>query len=226
MSNMQINYKSVPGFAVAKAKLNPPSIELSGMMEFMQNLQDKSEQTNKQFWGQEGGMAHLHQLKEFNWLTVEVEKVVARYLSDLGYDVNRIALFHQKSWPVITRKNKSIDRHSHNNSILAAVFYLQCDQDSGGDLFFHMNKPSLPNIPKIISRELEFPTLLTKISPHAFDLVVFPSNLDHSVSRYNAENPRWSISYDISVTAAERLGSGNTENVMIHPKYWREFSRP
>ena len=225
MSSLQINYKSVPGFSIAQARLRPPEIELASMIEFMQNLQDKSEKSNKQFWDQKGGMAHLHQLKQFNWLTVEVEKIVIKYLSDLGYDSSRIALFHQKSWPVITRKDASIKRHAHFNSVLAAVFYLRCDPDSGGNLVFHMDRPSLPNIPKINSAKMEFPALITKISPQPFDLLVFPSGLSHSVTVYEGENPRWSITYDISVTASEKLGSGNTESVIIHPNYWREFTR-
>ena len=84
MSSPEIEYRSVPGFSIAQTKLLPPEVELENMIEFMQNLQDKSEKSNKQFWDQKGGLAHLHKLHQFNWLTVEVEKIVVRYLSDLG----------------------------------------------------------------------------------------------------------------------------------------------
>ena len=143
MSSPEIEYRSVPGFSIAQTKLLPPEVELENMIEFMQNLQDKSENSNKQFWDQKGGLAHLHQLHQFNWLTVEIEKIVVRYLSDLGYDSSRIALFHQKSWPVITRKDSSIKRHAHFNSILAAVFYLRCDPESGGNLDHNEDKTQL-----------------------------------------------------------------------------------
>ena len=73
-----MEYKSVPGFSIAQTKLRPPELELTNMIDFMQNLQDKSEKSNKQFWDQKGGLAHLHQLQQFNWLTVEVEKIIVR----------------------------------------------------------------------------------------------------------------------------------------------------
>ena len=154
-----------------------------------------------------------------------MEKLVVRYLLDLGYDTTRISLFHQKSWPVITRKDGAIKRHAHFNSVLAAVFYLRCYEDAGGHLVFHMDRPSLPNIPKINLEKIEFPALITKIVPQSFDLLVFPAGLPHSVTVYEGESPRWSIAYDISVTASEELGSGNTESVVIHPSFWREFCR-
>ncbi|WP_036913531.1 MULTISPECIES: putative 2OG-Fe(II) oxygenase [unclassified Prochlorococcus] len=117
-----------------------------------------------------------------------------------------MALFHQKSWPVITRKDRSIKRHAHVNAVLAAVFYLRCFNDAGGNLIFHVDRPSLPNIPKIDSESIEFPALITKISPQPFDLVIFPAGLPHSVTVYEGKLARWSISYDISIAASEKLG--------------------
>ncbi|KGG26540.1 hypothetical protein EV13_0426 [Prochlorococcus sp. MIT 0702] len=47
MIDPQFEYLSVPGFSIAKALLSPPESELKKMNGFMQNLQDRSDKSNK-----------------------------------------------------------------------------------------------------------------------------------------------------------------------------------
>ena len=88
-----------------------------------------------------------------------------------------------------------------------------------------MDKPSLPSIPKIDSDSIEFPALMTKISPQPFNLLIFLAGWPRLVNVYEGELPRRSVSYDIGVTTSEKLGSASSEAVVINSTYWREFAR-
>ena len=88
-----------------------------------------------------------------------------------------------------------------------------------------MDRPSLANILKVDSHSIEFPALITKISPQPFNLLIFPAGFPYSVTIYEGERPRRSVSCDIGFTASEKLVSVSSEAVVIQPAYWREFAR-
>ncbi|MCH2141320.1 MAG: hypothetical protein MK100_09875, partial [Phycisphaerales bacterium] len=83
------------------------------------------------------GTGVISGLPEFEWLTREVEKCVIEYLDKSQINTRHLALFHQKSWPVVTRKDSTINWHSHPNASLSVVYYLNdLKKDEGGNLLF------------------------------------------------------------------------------------------
>ena len=215
-----INFTKISSFTIARKKIIPKK-EIQEKMEIFFKSKNNSETLN--LGDQDGDYAAIHHLPEFDWLTKEIEIAVIEYLSKLGYKTNDFSIFFQKSWTVITNPGGTISNHSHPNSLLSAVYYLQSEKDKGGCLIFNSDnslfKGSIDNSSVNPSIEQKF----TGLKPIKNSLVLFPSSLEHFVSIHKGEKPRWSITFDITITTSSKLGSARSENIMIHPKYWKEF---
>jgi uncharacterized protein (TIGR02466 family) len=205
--------------------LSPPEEVTSDMLSFFDRINQSTNDNSSVVLGDILSNASLHNRVEFDWLTNIIETLVSVYLLKGGFDSTNISCFHQKSWPVITNQNGKIDPHTHSNSDLSVVFYLQAPKDCGGNLIFESHadylklgrlngKPFCGNISRSRYGIKPFPGLIC----------IFPSSLEHHVSPYSGETPRYSITYDISITTGLGLGPGNSENFVVHPSYWREFS--
>ena len=230
--NHEIKFRETFSTGIARKMLNPSDSQMKAMLDYMRMVEECSSTKDKQETQEEKeklktgdtfGMASIHQTREFEWLTHEIEAFVFEYLEASKIKYDKLSLFHQKSWPIITKTGGHVNNHSHPNAILSAVFYLQTEAESGGELIFH--NPTDPLIPGNIYDKIPgLPsTHLYGLKPKPKLLVLFPSKLDHHVEKYRGEISRWSVSYDISITANHSLGSGHTENMIVHPSLWREF---
>tara|TARA_Y200000002_G_scaffold381670_1_gene396342 strand:+ start:537 stop:1916 length:1380 start_codon:yes stop_codon:yes gene_type:complete len=216
-----IKYSDLSESSIARKKLTPDELVKLKMEEFFKSIDSTADQN---FGDQDGGKALLHDLPEFKWLTNEIEIMVTEYLSDLGYNPEDFSIFFQKSWTVITNSGGMVHEHSHPNSMLSAVYYLKSENDKGGCLMFK-------NKNELFLGSIENKAVLPKLEKRLFGLkplenllILFPSSIEHFVSIYKGDIPRWSITFDITLTTNSNLGSGRSENMMIHPKFWREFS--
>ena len=84
----------------------------------------------------------------------------------------------------------------------SAVYYLKSDDNGSGRLFFN-NPTGLMIYPN--KSELNF---TCHYAPVEKRLIIFPSNLEHSVEDYNGVQNRYSISYDLTVVADNRTREG------------------
>ncbi|MEO1432947.1 MAG: TIGR02466 family protein [Cyanobacteria bacterium J06633_8] len=228
----EIQFRETFSTGIARKMLNPSDSEMKAMLDYMgmveecsstKDKQDIPDEKDKLKTGDTFGMASIHQTREFEWLTNEIESFVFEYLEASKIKYDKLSLFHQKSWPIITKTGGHISNHNHANATLSAVFYLQTEPESGGELIFH--NPAEPLIPGDINDKLpgQISNHLYGLKPKPKLLVLFPSKIDHHVEKYRGEISRWSVSYDISITANHSLGSGQTEHMILHPSLWREF---
>lgn len=217
----KIKYSDLSESTIARKKINPDDLVKLKMETYFKSIDSSKDQN---FGDQDGGKALLHDLPEFKWLTNEIEIMVSEYLSDLGYNQEDFSIFFQKSWTVITNSGGMVGEHSHPNSLLSAVYFLKSENDKGGCLMFKTkNKLFSGSIDsKAVSPKVE--KKLYGLKPLENFLILFPSSIEHFVSIYKGDIPRWSITFDITLTASSKLGSARSENMMIHPKFWREFS--
>lgn len=177
------------------------------------------------YTGDVNGLGSIHQHPSFGWLVRKLEEKVLEYIKTYTSEVSSLAFFHQKSWPVILQNSQSVSRHSHDNAHVSAVYYLNVPvPSSGGNILFYNPLDSI--LPTYGGG-----TDLLKTSHHAFGLspvdnmlIIFPSRLDHEVSCYESVSPRYSISFDVSITAAIASGSGKVENFPPHISFWKPFS--
>ncbi|MGD1909802.1 MAG: TIGR02466 family protein [Rivularia sp. (in: cyanobacteria)] len=232
----EIKFREAFSVGIARKTLDPSDSQMTAMLDYMRmaeecapaalkDKQNPSEEDKKLLTGDTFGMASVHQTKEFEWLTSEIETFVFEYLKASKINYDKFSLFHQKSWPVITKTGGFVRNHSHPNATLSAVFYLQTEPRSGGELIFH--NPSSPLIVGNIDDQTprRASSYLYGLKPIPKMLVLFPSRLFHHVEKYRGEISRWSVSYDISITGHHLLGAGRSENMIVHPSLWREFRK-
>ncbi|MEM9924897.1 MAG: TIGR02466 family protein [Cyanobacteria bacterium P01_D01_bin.50] len=230
----EIKFREAFSVGIARKTLDPSDSQMTAMLDYMRiaeecapaalkDKQNSSEEKNKLLTGDRLGMASLHQNIEFEWLTSEIEAFVFEYLKASKINYDKISLFHQKSWPVITQNGGYVSQHNHPNATLSAVFYLQTQPRSGGELIFH--NPYSPLVVGNIDDHTpgRASSYLYGLKPVPKMLVLFPSRLFHHVEKYRGEVSRWSVSYDIFITGHHSLGAGRSENMIVHPSFWREF---
>ena len=220
-------FKTIGSKSILTIKLDINNDENAKMLSFFNDLDAaRLDSEKKSFFGDQSyNDASLHLRSEFQCLTLLVEYNVRRYMDQCGYNCENLAFFHQKAWPVITHSGGKVNSHGHPNSDLSVVYYLQCEWGCGGSLVFNSGddliKPGFIKgnpIRGLVERSMY------GLKPIPGLLVIFPSNLNHYVSEYSGSLPRYSITYDISLAASASLGTGDSENFVVHPSFWREFS--
>ena len=181
------------------------------------------------------GIDTLHNDPVFTWLSEQVVINAVRYLDKLGYDLDKYDLYLQRSWPVIAGKEQSITPHTHPTAHLSAVYYISIPPEgNGGDLIF-VNQASPNELFEGVGSNMTngyrkinaFNTPTAHFSPTEGHLIIFPSNVSHSVEANISDAMRISISYDLVLTARLDNNPGRTpEFILPSPAKWRkaEFS--
>jgi len=89
--------------------------------------------------------------------------------------------------------------HSHSNSLLSGVLYLQSTVNSGR-IIFHKRK----HFDNVFSETLDIPIEVANpitgngwpVEPTQHSMVMFPSNLEHSVEVNNSDQVRYSVAFN------------------------------
>ena len=142
----------------------------------------------------------------------------------MGADISYLSVYAQKSWPVVCRRNNgSVGSHTHKNSILSAVYYLKSDDNGTGRLFFENPNPLLDEMALTFPNKSELNFTQCHYTPVEKRLIIFPSNLEHSVEDYNGVQNRYSISYDLTVVAKQDSEKDN-EFLITDPSLWGQLA--
>lgn len=185
--------------------------------------------------GDLNGVWQVHRLPAFQWLRRQVEAQAWDYLEGLGFDLDRVALFIQRCWPVVSEAGMVVGRHHHPNAHLSAVFYLTGDGSGlGGALRLftpHQVNELVPGLgvghggPIAADHPLNAPWL--DLAPEAGLLVVFPAGTDHAVTEnQDGQNVRLSISFDLALCAPPSSGPAGSDSEYLapHPDLWTPVS--
>ena len=127
----------------------------------------------------------LEKLKDLKEPIEILEKILNDEVKKKLFKNNCIGKFKVKSlWFAIQKKNLGHAQpiHSHPKSTLSGVSYFKVDKNSGGELNLHFKNKKMAFTPKIN------------------DLIVFNSNIFHSVNSYYGENDRIAIAWDAIYT--------------------------
>ena len=210
---------------ILKIQLAPEQQQLTELQDCFLELYDQCKQKNQNqsgaYTGDVNYNADWFQNKKLSWLNQSVEKYVKKYVEDYFLCGSDLKLLYQKAWPVVMENGHSIMAHKHNNAHLSAVFYVHCPSEcKGGDILFSNDCNWFPSMnPGIQSKKL----FTVGIRPKTKLLLIFPSSFTHAVTRYESKDPRYSISYDIFITASKKLKNNLHENIAPDPCDWREF---
>ena len=177
------------------------------------------------FGDQSSNKASLHLNPDFDPLTTNVEYFVEKYMNECGFCTQDLSLFHQKAWPVIIAAGQKVKSHSHLNCDLSVAICLRSELNHGGNLVFDSDDDYLrPGLIRGKALRGQLERSVYALKPIEGLLVVFPSRLKHFISEYTGIKPMYIVSYDVSIVGSILLGTGNSENFIIHAFFWREFS--
>ena len=156
------------------------------------------------------------------------EKVKA-YAEMLSVDNEKINFFYQRSWATITRKEENIKIHSHDQSNISFAYYLLKPENSGNISFLvepppnefaagllHEEKIKIGLLKNFSKRNAPTVDIHTKED----DIVIIPSKTKHATLPNTSNNPRISISGDISIMLKDSFGH---ERLMPHYNNWQSF---
>ena len=111
-------------------------------------------------------------------------------LNVLGEDAS---LHYTQSWLNINTPGASHHKHSHVNSIISGVLYLQTTETSGKFLVHRQDTRTVKNKTKNFNK---FNVEYLFFEPKPFELYLFPSSLEHSVEENKSNENRISLSFN------------------------------
>lgn len=143
------------------------------------------------YTGETGSFSNDQQILKheiFNPVVEEIHRCIDRYIGILQHDVGGTTIV--SSWSNIVKENQYIQPHTHSNSYICGVIHLS----SGSELAFR--RPNIKDWFQIDADYADRTGALTKIPSIESQLVLFPSNLTHSVLDSNFKEDRLSIAFN------------------------------
>lgn len=223
------DYSSVRDLAlppILQIPLIPPPTVRSELLDYFHEVRARSlSQHPVSIYGFTGDKNHIDQSHldpRLSWLIKNLKHEVNRYVTDYILDNVPYSIYLQKAWPVLLVSGQSIKPHAHNSSDLSLVYYVQTpDTSIGGNLVFTNPVNLFPSINPCIQHKRYF---RTGVAPFSGLLLIFPSSLVHEVTEYTADAPRFSLSFDFSITQAKETPNYQRENLLPPPSQWTPFT--
>ena len=189
--------------------------------QFRLRLQQAEEMDDSVYTGDVHSDFVIHQKEQFQWLNGQIGRHMRLYLQELGVDLTDIEIYAQKSWPTVCNKEKGeVNEHTHENAHFSCVYYLSVDESNySGNLYFRNPNSLIVNkVPVSITNANSNSEKFHQVTPENGKLLIFPSYLPHYVSVYNGDDYRYSISYDITITARPEVAKNELQ--VSHHSQW------
>ena len=165
----------------------------------------------------------------FDDLQRKIGSIIRDYVEELDVDSSRIDFYYQRSWATVTQRDEHIYAHKHLQSHISFAYYL-LKPESSGDLQFTMqevpnefspmvfgtSKPESGLIRNLTLRN----TKVLNVEAKEGDILVFPSKILHATQPNMSDNPRISISGDVTVMLKDSTGH---EFMMPNFRNWQQF---
>jgi uncharacterized protein (TIGR02466 family) len=143
---------------------------------------------------------NLHKRDSFNDFNQIILANTTEIANFMGWDLQQISLNITTCWAIVNGKMASNSVHSHPNSILSGVYYLQAPENSGSIYFSDPRPSSRVLVPPVAEFNIwNFPKVSYK--PYVGTMLIFPSWLWHGVEMNMSEEVRISLSFNIGMSA-------------------------
>lgn len=238
--NTAIQIQPLFPLALGRVQLYPEPLDTAMMLQAVLNLRgvDSSNPDPACAWtGDLHEAWQVHRLPSFSWLRRQVEIHSLAYIKALGFDLQKVGLWIQRSWPVVSEPGQVVGRHHHPTAHLSVVYYINGD-GSGSSGSLRLYPPSQPNelVPGLavghdgpIHTAHPLNTPWVDLAPLAGLLVLFPSSTDHAVTANEQEEDfRISVSFDLYLSASLSpvAGAHPPEYLPPHPGHWDQVIPP
>ncbi len=179
--------------------------------------------------GDTSGREFLFRHERFQELYREISLRVKHYTEAMGINNDLIDFYYQRSWATVTRRGESINEHCHEQSNISFAYYLLKPANSGAINFITYNHPNefSPGIFTPAKANLGFiqnSSMLTwnrvTLDPKEDEIVIFPSKTLHETWPSESDEPRISISADITTMLRDSQGH---ETMMPHFSNWHRL---
>ena len=145
---------------------------------------------------------HILDVIQLRELRGKVESGITEYMDHLGVDQDKISINITTSWVNQYARGDSTHQHSHSNSIISGVYYLE-DCDATAPIQFH-RAPGYVNLwPNTINLPIKQHNALNidviTVIPKAGELIMWPSHLAHSVPPNESDTKRHTIAFNTFV---------------------------
>lgn len=218
--------------ALGQVQLRPDPLDLAAQLQVLHRLRGEAcsnPDPDCAWTGDLNGVWQVHRNPQFEPLIQELLIHVRRYLQQLGFDLNQVALHIQRCWPVLSEAGQVVGRHHHPNAHLSAVYYLSGDGSGrSGCLRFWPRRQINELVPGMAVGHgaplgaSVWSSPWVDVAPRSGLLVLFPACLDHAVLPNEAEDElRASISLDF-VLSAPAASDLPPEYLAPHPSHWMQ----
>ena len=144
----------------------------------------------------------LQNQTEFKSLADKIIECGLDYCKKIGYNPDN--LYITSMWMNRFGNSQSIGPHTHTNSLLSGVYYLNSTPDQGGTEFYNPISKMRNTIS--VTRDGNSPFLTDRISSSAGPnkMVIWPSYVEHRSEKNITNKPRYTLSFNLLPT---RLGN-------------------
>jgi uncharacterized protein (TIGR02466 family) len=131
-----------------------------------------------------------------------VMKEVESYTREVLAVSKSIEFYITDSWINVHGRGHYAAPHTHNNSLVSGVLYLQVNEKSG-DLVFQRDIHSLIPFPPALDLDMDTFNIYNCKSwshkPKTNDVCLFPSSLMHAADPNKSEEERWCLAFNVFV---------------------------
>jgi uncharacterized protein (TIGR02466 family) len=133
-------------------------------------------------------------------LKKQIDVHVQDYVQNIYAPEDGIEFFLTTSWAMLHHPGNWSHTHTHANSIISGILYLITDPKSGDLLFTNAHNNLAPKLLTINKKTYNpYNTEFWHITPEDNQIVIFPSNLPHSVNRNESDTDRYCIAFNYFV---------------------------
>ena len=134
--------------------------------------------------------------KSFKNLKEQLDLRIQDYFNKIVSPTDNIIPYITQSWLNYTETNQYHHKHSHPNSLVSGVFYINCHEEHDKIKFFDNKYYTIK--PKVKDYNI-WNSETWWFSVKTGDVILFPSSLTHMVETKEGDNTRISLAFNVFV---------------------------
>ncbi len=149
--------------------------------------------------------------KAFKNLKEDLDLRVKDYFEKVISSTDTITPYITQSWLNYTETNQYHHKHTHSNSLVSGVFYINCDKEHDKIKFFNNRYQTIkPEIKDWNIWNSESWWFAVKTG----DVILFPSSLTHMVETKQGDNTRISLAFNVFIKGTVGNNKSLTELIL------------
>jgi uncharacterized protein (TIGR02466 family) len=154
---------------------------------------------------------HILNNKAFKDLKDELDLRVKDYFDKVISPSNNITPYITQSWLNYTETNQYHHKHSHPNSLVSGVFYINCHEEHDKIKFFNDKYSTIK--PEVKDWNI-WNSETWWFSVKTGDIILFPSSLTHMVETKQGDNTRISLAFNVFIKGTVGNNKSLTELII------------